>query len=134
VNVPVGATRTVEMVANVEGDWAFHCHKSHHTMNAMSHEVPNMIGVKIGGALEDRVRRYCRTTWRWAKPAWRHDAYGPSHEHAAHDGRRGPVRSRRNGGMFTVLKVRAGITSYADPGWYQYPPGTQPRKVPTPPM
>src|SRR6266404_7597184 len=35
VNVPVGSTRTVEMVANVEGDWAFHCHKSHHTMNAM---------------------------------------------------------------------------------------------------
>ncbi len=43
VNVPVGATRTVEMVANVEGDWAFHCHKSHHTMNAMNHEVPNMM-------------------------------------------------------------------------------------------
>jgi len=28
------------------------------------------------------------------------------------------------GGMFTILKVRAGITSYDDPGWYQNPPGT----------
>ena len=26
--------------------------------------------------------------------------------------------------MFTLLKVREGITSYDDPGWYQNPPGT----------
>ena len=32
-----------------------HCHKSHHTMNAMGHDVPNMIGVKQGDA-EARVR------------------------------------------------------------------------------
>ena len=25
------------------------------------------------------------------------------------------------GGMFTVLKVRDGITSYDDPGWYKHP-------------
>jgi hypothetical protein len=28
------------------------------------------------------------------------------------------------GGMFTVLKIRDGITNYDDPGWYQNPPGT----------
>jgi hypothetical protein len=28
------------------------------------------------------------------------------------------------GGLFTILKVREGITSYADPGWYENPPGT----------
>lgn len=28
------------------------------------------------------------------------------------------------GGMFTVLKVRNELTSYADPGWYENPPGT----------
>jgi manganese oxidase len=44
------------MVANVEGHWAFHCHKSHHTMNAMSHDVPNMLGVKQPAALEDKVK------------------------------------------------------------------------------
>ncbi|MBS0650639.1 MAG: copper oxidase, partial [Verrucomicrobia bacterium] len=27
-------------------------------------------------------------------------------------------------GMFTIVKVRDGITSYADPGWYQNPPRT----------
>jgi len=28
------------------------------------------------------------------------------------------------GGMFTVLKVREGITGYDDPGWYRHPAGT----------
>lgn len=26
--------------------------------------------------------------------------------------------------MFTVLKVREGLTSYDDPGWYEHPDGT----------
>jgi manganese oxidase len=28
------------------------------------------------------------------------------------------------GGMFTVLKVRDGLSSYRDPGWYETPRGT----------
>jgi hypothetical protein len=28
------------------------------------------------------------------------------------------------GGMFTILKTRDGIRSYADPGWYENPAGT----------
>jgi hypothetical protein len=31
------------------------------------------------------------------------------------------------GGMFTVLKVREGLTSYDDPGWYDAPEGTTAR-------
>jgi len=37
------------------------------------------------------------------------------------DGPFGPVEM---GGMFTILKVRDGITAYADPGWYKHPAGT----------
>ena len=37
------------------------------------------------------------------------------------NGQFGPVEM---GGMFTLLKVREGITSYEDPGWYKHPPGT----------
>lgn len=37
------------------------------------------------------------------------------------DGPFGPVEM---GGMFTILEVRSGITSYADPGWYEHPKGT----------
>ncbi len=37
------------------------------------------------------------------------------------------------GGMFTILKVREGITSYEDPGWYHHPEGTLAQKVPLKP-
>jgi FtsP/CotA-like multicopper oxidase with cupredoxin domain len=40
VLVPVGSIRDIEFVADNPGDWAFHCHKSHHTMNAMGHGIP----------------------------------------------------------------------------------------------
>ncbi len=39
-------------------------------------------------------------------------------------GGRGPFGNIDMGGMFTILKVREGITSYDDPGWYQHPEGT----------
>src|SRR5581483_7803495 len=45
INVPPGTTRDLEFVADNPGDWPLHCHKNHHAMNAMSHDVPNMIGV-----------------------------------------------------------------------------------------
>ncbi|MDB2614127.1 hypothetical protein N9Y92_03090 [Chlamydiales bacterium] len=33
------------------------------------------------------------------------------------------------GGMGNILKVRENITDYSDPGLYQFPSGTQPRKA-----
>jgi hypothetical protein len=36
-------------------------------------------------------------------------------------GGKGPHGIIGIGGMFTVLKVRERLTSYADPGWYQAP-------------
>jgi hypothetical protein len=35
------------------------------------------------------------------------------------------------GGMFTIIKIRDNITSYEDPGWYNYPPGTVAHTVKT---
>jgi hypothetical protein len=46
----------------------------------------------------------------------------------------GPFGPIEMGGMFTVLKVRDGLTSYDDPGWYKHPAGTQAKKIPTPPL
>src|SRR5262245_60996923 len=46
IDVPVGSIRAVEFVADNPGDWAFHCHKSHHTMNAMGHQLENFIGMR----------------------------------------------------------------------------------------
>jgi manganese oxidase len=132
VNVPVGSTRTVELVANEVGDWAFHCHKSHHTMNAMGHDVPNMLGVKQGG-VEAKIRKVLP-----GYMAMGETGMGNMHEMGrpkntlpmmTGDGPFGPVEM---GGMFTILKVREGLTSYADPGWYQHPAGTVARKVEPP--
>jgi len=38
----------------------------------------------------------------------------------------GPFGAIEMGGMFTVVKVRENLAhgDYADPGWYQHPPGT----------
>jgi hypothetical protein len=129
VNVPVGATRDIEWVADVPGDWAFHCHKSHHTMNAMSHELPNMIGVNQREA-EEKIRKVLP-----GYMAMGSNGMGDMMEMGrppntlpmmTGEGPFGPIEM---GGMFTVLKVREGITSYADPGWYKHPEGTVARKL-----
>ena len=51
-DVAVGQMRAIEFIANEPGDWAFHCHKSHHTMNAMGHDVPTLLGVKQGDLMK----------------------------------------------------------------------------------
>jgi hypothetical protein len=42
------------------------------------------------------------------------------------EGQYGPIEM---GGMFTLMKIRAGITSYEDPGFYRAPKGTVARKI-----
>ncbi len=129
INVPVGSTQTVEWVADEPGDWAFHCHKSHHTMNPMGHEVPNMLGVKQG-ALEDRVRKVLPGYMAMGEKGMggMMDMGRPRNTLPMMTGA-GPFGPIEMGGMFTVFKVREGLTSYDDPGWYAYPPGTVARKI-----
>ncbi len=129
VLVAPGQTRDFEFVAN-PGDWAIHCHRRHHPMNAMGHEIPNVLGVDQKG-LEERIRALL--------PGYRamgEDGMAEHAEHAAHMGGGppntlpmmggdGPFGSIAMGGMFTILKVRDNMTSYDDdPGWYDNPPGT----------
>jgi FtsP/CotA-like multicopper oxidase with cupredoxin domain len=129
VNVPVGATRDIEFVADEPGDWAFHCHKSHHTMNAMSHDLPNMLGVRQSEA-EGKVRALLPGYMAMGESGMG-DMMDMGHPKntlpmMAGTGPFGPIQM---GGMFTVLKVREGLTSYDDPGWYKQPAGTSPKKV-----
>jgi hypothetical protein len=42
---PVGAMRDLRLVADEPGDWAVHCHKCHHTMNAMGDGVRGYVCV-----------------------------------------------------------------------------------------
>ena len=128
-NVPVGATRDIEFIADNPGDWAFHCHKSHHTMNAMSHDLPNMIGVQTDRSeakIHDVLPGYMAMGQTGMGDMM--DMGRPRNTLPMMTGT-GPFGPIEMGGMFTVLKVREGIKSYEDPGWYKQPPGTVARKV-----
>ena len=56
VIVPVGATRVIEFTPTEPGDWAVHCHMTHHVMNQMGHDFPNMVGADTR-ALNRRMQR-----------------------------------------------------------------------------
>jgi manganese oxidase len=135
VLVPVGATRDMEWIADAPGDWAFHCHKSHHTMGPMGHDVPNTLGADQRNAAK-RVREVL--------PGYVPMGESGTAEHQVHVDAghmkgpkntlpmmagKGPFGNIQMGGMFTLLKVRDGIQTYDDPGWYQHPAGTVARKV-----
>ncbi len=126
VLVPVGSTRTIEFLADVSGDWAMHCHMTHHVMNQMGHGFPNLVGVKPG-ALDAKVRRllpgYMTMGQTGMGEMGEMGMPVPSNS-IPMVGARGKHDYITMGGMFTVLKVRDELTSYQDPGWYDNPRGT----------
>jgi FtsP/CotA-like multicopper oxidase with cupredoxin domain len=131
-DIAVGQMRQIEFVADEVGDWAIHCHKSHHTMNAMGHEVPTMIGVDTSDIAE-KISQLI--------PGYM--AMGQSGMHDMADMKMplpantlpmvsgdGPFGRLQMGGMFSVLKVRRGLDAndYADPGWHSHPAGSVARE------
>jgi FtsP/CotA-like multicopper oxidase with cupredoxin domain len=137
IDLPVGAIRAYEFVADEPGDWALHCHKSHHTMNAMGHNVRTFIGVDK----RDLVRTLRRITspdymaMGSAGMAEMGDMEMPMPDNTlpmmSGFGQYGPMEM---GGMFTVVKVREGISpgDYKDPGWYRHPAGTVAHEIDAP--
>ncbi|MGD9139785.1 MAG: copper oxidase [Desulfobacterales bacterium] len=129
VLVPVGSTRDVEFIADAPGDWAFHCHKSHHTMNAMGHDIPNTLGTNQKG-LEEKIRKMIPGYMAMGESGMAEHAdhvkhmTGPKNTLPMMMGK-GPFGNIEMGGMFTVVKVRDHLQSYdQDPGWYKHPKGT----------
>lgn len=129
IDIPVGAMRAYEFDAKYVGDWAIHCHKSHHTMNAMGHEIPTFIGVDKKEVAK-KIRQI-RPEYMPMGTAGMADMGEMSMEIPENTvpmmtgwGPHGPIEM---GGMFSVVKVREGISpgDYSDPGWYENPPGTQ---------
>jgi FtsP/CotA-like multicopper oxidase with cupredoxin domain len=124
--VPVGTVRVFEFTPTEPGDWAMHCHMTHHVMNQMGHGFPVMIGADAK-RIDDRVR-----------------ALVPSYMTMGHDGMAGmaemgmpvppnsipmvggagPFGLIDMGGMFTILKVRQHPEQEDGSGWYQHPKGT----------
>jgi FtsP/CotA-like multicopper oxidase with cupredoxin domain len=129
IDIPVGGMRAFEFVADEPGDWAIHCHKSHHTMNAMGHNVRTFIGVQQrdlvkairGAASPDYMAMGSQGMAEMG------DMEMPLPDNTlpmmTGFGQFGPLEM---GGMFSVVKVREGLAAndYKDPGWYKHPAGT----------
>ena len=126
-DIAVGQMRAIEFVATDLGDWAFHCHKSHHTMNAMGHSVPTMIGVDQRGV----AKKISALIPDYMVMGDKGGSMGgmempiPDNTLPMMSGE-GPFGGVEMGGMFTVLKVRKDQKpgDYKDPGWYKHPAGT----------
>ena len=128
IDIPVGSIRAFDFVADVPGDWAIHCHKSHHTMNAMGHNVKTFIGVQkrdIGRSIKKLVPDYMPMGSSGMGEMGAMEMPLPDNTLPMMTGF-GPFGPLEMGGMFSVVKVREGIAAndYKDPGWYQHPPGT----------
>jgi FtsP/CotA-like multicopper oxidase with cupredoxin domain len=123
----VGQMRAVEFVADNPGDWAFHCHKSHHTMNAMGHSVPTMIGVDQRGVAKKINSLVPDYMVMGDKGGSMGGMEMPLPENTlpmmSGEGQFGQIDM---GGMFTTVKVREGLArnDYKDPGWYKHPKGS----------
>jgi manganese oxidase len=128
IDIPVGAMRAYEFVAEVAGDWALHCHKSHHTMNAMGHNVRNFIGARQRDLVKD-IRKLVPdympmgTAGMAEMGAMEMPMPDNTLPMMTGFGQFGPMEM---GGMFTVVKVREGLAAddYKDPGWFAHPKGT----------
>ncbi len=128
VDVGVGQMRQIEVVAEDEGDWSIHCHKSHHTMNAMGHDVPTMIGVDhrdLARRITQLVPDYMVMGERGMHDMTEMQMPLPDNTAPMMTGE-GPFGAIGMGGMFSVLKVRRDQPrgDYRDPGWFQHPRGT----------
>ncbi len=127
VNVPTGAARDIEFVADNEGDWAFHCHKVHHLMNGMGHNLPIVVGTS-----PDEINARLAKILPDAMPL----SVGMGHmmemgrpKNTIGSSTEGPFEEIDAGGMFTVLKVRKDLVEGTDPGWFQHPAGTVAEQV-----
>jgi FtsP/CotA-like multicopper oxidase with cupredoxin domain len=128
-DVAVGQMRAVEFTATDLGDWAFHCHKSHHTMNAMGHDVPTMIGVDhqgVAAKINQLVPGYMVMGERGMADMGEMQMPIPDNTLPMMAGD-GPFGAIGMGGMFTTVKVRKDQKAgdYRDPGWYQHPAGSR---------
>ncbi len=126
-DIAVGQMRAFEFDA-LAGDWAIHCHKSHHTMNAMGHSVPTMIGVDhrdVAKKISSLVPDYMVMGDKGMHDMAVMEMPLPDNTLPMMTGT-GPFGPVGMGGMFSVVKVRddIGRGDFKDPGPYKHPAGT----------
>ena len=136
-DVAVGQMRAIEFIANEPGDWAFHCHKSHHTMNAMGHDVPTLLGVKQGDLMK-KIGTLVPEYMPMGKTGMSEMTDMAEMMHMPLPENTLPMMTGKGqfgaiemGGMFTTVKVREGLArnDYKDPGYFKHLKGTVAREV-----
>ena len=130
-DIAVGQMRAFEFEA-LAGDWAIHCHKAHHTMNAMGHSVPTMIGVDhrdVAKKISKLVPDYMVMGDKGMHDMAEMEMPIPDNTLPMMTGT-GPFGPVGMGGMFSVVKVRDDIKrgDFKDPGPYKHPAGTLARE------
>jgi len=126
VLVPVGSTRVIEFTPSEPGDWAMHCHMTHHIMTQMGHDIPVMIGVdtkkldkRMGRVVPDYMTMGTKGMGGMGQMAM---PIPPNS--LPMRGAPGPFSYIDMGGMFSVLKVRDKPAEEDLTGWYKYPEGS----------
>ena len=126
VLVAVGTTRVIEFVADEPGDWAMHCHMTHHMMMQMGHGIPNMVGVntsKIDQRMSRVMPEYMSMGQTGMGGMGEMQMPIPPNSRPMR-GAPGPFGYIDMGGMFTILKVRENPAAADAAGWYEHPKGT----------
>ena len=100
-------------------------------MNVMNHDIANLIGVdqqSVSEKVRSLVPGYMAMGQAGMYEMGEMHMGGPKNTlpMMTGTGQFGPIEM---GGMFTILKIRDGITGYEDPGWYKHPPGTVASRV-----
>jgi len=131
VLVPVGSTRVIEFVPEESGDWAMHCHMTHHVMTQMGHGLPPLTGADMK-KVDQRMRRVMPAYMTMGEKGMGNmgdmDMPIPKNSLPMRGGK-GPFGTIDMGGMFTVLKVRDDPNTADPKAWYTHPAGTVPGRA-----
>jgi hypothetical protein len=131
VLVPVGSTRVIEFVPEESGDWAMHCHMTHHVMTQMGHGLPPLTGADMS-KVDQRMRRVLPAYMTMGERGMGNmgDMEMPIPKNSLPmRGGKGPFGTIDMGGMFTLLKVRDEPNGADPKGFYTHPPGTVPGRA-----
>ncbi len=126
VLVPVGSAKVIEFLADNPGDWIFHCHMTHHTMNQMGHQFPSMLGIDTGD-FEKRVQKLIpgyKVMGRIGMQDLTKAGMPIPQNSIPMLGYDGSFGKTVLGGMANILKVRKKTDNYKDPGPYVFPRDT----------
>ncbi|MFW6414162.1 MAG: multicopper oxidase family protein, partial [Verrucomicrobiota bacterium] len=131
VLVPVGSAKVIEFTADNPGDWLFHCHMTHHTMNQMGHDFPNMVGTDtadVDEKIRDLIPGYMTMGTKGMKDMTRTGMALPENSIPMLGGNF-QFGQTVMGGMANVLRVREDLDSYEDTEPYDFPEGSVSRKA-----